>query len=488
MRLADLTRDICTAITGAETEVSALTADSRAVVSGTLFAALPGAKVDGRRFIPQAIAAGATAILIPDGSDASAIPDGIAVISAANPRHVFALMAARLYGPQPETVVAVTGTNGKTSTAVFTRQLWTALGIPAASMGTLGVSGPTFSVPGNLTTPDPVALHRLLSDASASGVTHLAMEASSHGLDQHRLDGVQVKAAAFTNLTRDHLDYHGTVEAYLAAKRRLFTEVLAPAGTAVLNADVPEYAELAAAALAAGRKVLSYGLRGADLHLVARHPHGEGQTLDLSVLGTAATVSLPLAGTFQADNALAALGLVIAAGADPVAATAALETLSVVPGRLEKAATKANGAPIYVDYAHTPDALETVLGALRPHTQNRLICVFGCGGDRDRGKRPIMAEIAFRLSDIAIVTDDNPRTEDAATIRRDVLAGAPAATEIGDRRTAIAEAVRLAQSGDVVLLAGKGHESGQTIGSTVLPFDDREEARKALAQQETDQP
>ncbi|MGC2855716.1 UDP-N-acetylmuramoyl-L-alanyl-D-glutamate--2,6-diaminopimelate ligase [Novispirillum sp. DQ9] len=461
--------------------IAGLTADSRAVKPGFLFAALPGSRADGRAFVAQAVAAGAAAVLLPQGPLPEDLPQGVAVVTAGEPRHAFALMAARFHGRQPATVCAVTGTNGKTSTAVFTQQLWAALGHRGAALGTLGIVGGGLDRAGSLTTPDPVALHAMLAEAAAAGCTHLCMEASSHGLDQHRLDGVDVAAAAFTNLTRDHLDYHGTVEAYLAAKTRLFTDVLRPGGTAVLNADVPEFALLEAAAMSAGRKVVSYGERGDALRLLKRMPTATGQHLDLRVAGTGYSVDLPLAGGFQAMNALAALGLVIAGGADPARAVAALEALSGVPGRLEAVGATAEGASVFVDYAHTPDALETVLAALRPHAAGRLVVVFGCGGDRDRGKRPQMGAIAARLADAVTVTDDNPRSEDPAAIRAEVLAGCPDAAEIGDRRAAIRSAVAGLKAGDVLVIAGKGHESGQTVGTTVLPFDDRVEARAALA-------
>lgn len=477
-RLNDLLdADMALVAGDADAAVAGLTADSRAVQPGFVFAALPGSKVDGRAFVPQAIAQGAAAVLLPEGST---LPEGVAAVTSPNPRLAFARMAARFHGAQPGTVCAVTGTNGKTSTAVFTQQLWAVLGHQAAALGTLGIVGGGLDRSGSLTTPDPVKLHALLAEAAQAGCTHLCMEASSHGLDQHRLDGVKVAAAAFTNLSRDHLDYHGSLEAYLAAKARLFTEVLQPGGVAVLNADIPEFVGLRTAAEAAGRRVMSYGLAGQDLRLIERTPSGTGQSLRLGVLGREHTVDLPLAGAFQAMNALAALGLVIATGAEAPAAVAALERLSGVPGRLEAVGTTAEGAAVYVDYAHTPDALETVLTALRPHAARRLNVVFGCGGDRDRGKRPQMGAIACRLADGVIVTDDNPRSEDPAAIRAEVLAGCPGATEIGDRRAAIRAAVATLGTGDVLVIAGKGHESGQTVGTTVLPFDDRVEARAAL--------
>jgi UDP-N-acetylmuramoyl-L-alanyl-D-glutamate--2,6-diaminopimelate ligase len=461
-------------------EITGLTADSRAVRPGFLFAALPGTKTDGRAFAPQAVAAGAVAILAPEGTE-MALPGGVALVTDANPRRRFALMAAAFHGAQPDTMVAVTGTNGKTSTASFFRQLWQMSGIKAAAIGTLGVIADGWDNSGGLTTPDPAGLHDTLARLARLGVTHACMEASSHGLDQYRLDGVRLKAAAFTNLTRDHLDYHAGMEAYLAAKLRLFTEVLPAGATAVLNADA-EYADrFAAACRTRGIRVLRYGRTGAELRLIEARPAPHGQVLDLDVMGRRATVALPLAGTFQAYNALAALGLALATGLDQGAALDGLERLDGVPGRLQKVAERANGAAVYVDYAHTPDALETVLQALKPHASGKLAVVFGCGGDRDPGKRPQMGAIAARLADRAIVTDDNPRGEEPAAIRRAIMAACPGATEIGDRRAAIRTAVAALNAGDLLVLAGKGHESGQIVGATVLPFDDAEEAQAAVA-------
>jgi UDP-N-acetylmuramoyl-L-alanyl-D-glutamate--2,6-diaminopimelate ligase len=439
-----------------------------------LFAALPGTKADGRAFIADALAKGCAAVLAPEATnfDTGAVP----LVRAANARQAFAKAAAAFFTAQPKVMTAVTGTNGKTSTVTFARQLWSRLGHKAASLGTLGVQAEGFPPRPSLTTPDPVDLHAALAELAGAGITHAAMEASSHGLDQYRLDGVRLQAAAFTNLTRDHLDYHADMQAYGAAKLRLFTELLAADGTAVVNAD----SDFATKVLAARPKALTFGRKGKDLRLVSATPEPHGQVLALEILGRAATVHLPLAGTFQAENALAALGLVIACGADPAAAAEALETLEGVPGRLQKVAEAATGAPVYVDYAHTPDALETVLKALRPHASGRLIVVYGCGGDRDPGKRPQMGAIAETLADIAIVTDDNPRSEDPALIRRAILAAAPHAVEIGDRAQAIRHAVGLAKSGDVVVLAGKGHEAGQIIGTQVLPFDDAQEAFNAV--------
>ncbi|HET8729012.1 MAG TPA: UDP-N-acetylmuramoyl-L-alanyl-D-glutamate--2,6-diaminopimelate ligase [Alphaproteobacteria bacterium] len=460
--------------------IAGLTADSRDVRPGFLFAALPGTRADGRAFIADALAAGATRILAPTGT---VLPEGAAaeLLTDDNPRRRFALMAAAFYGGQPGTIAAITGTSGKTSTASFTRRIWEMLGERAASLGTLGITAPGFERYGALTTPDPVALHASLADLAAAGITHLAMEASSHGLDQFRLDGVRVTVAAFTNLSRDHLDYHGTMEAYLEAKARLFDEVLASEGTAVLNADAPESTVLAARAAKARRKVLTYGAKGGDIRLEEAEPLAHGMRVRLTVGGRPVSTVLPLVGRFQTMNALCALGIVIAGGVDPIAAAGTLGRLEGVPGRMELVARHPNGAAIYVDYAHKPGALETVLTALRPHTAGDLVCVFGCGGDRDRGKRPLMGAIAARLADRVVVTDDNPRTEDAAGIRAAILEACPGAAEIGDRAEAIRRAIAKLDPGDLLVIAGKGHESGQIVGDEVHPFNDAEQARSAVA-------
>jgi UDP-N-acetylmuramoyl-L-alanyl-D-glutamate--2,6-diaminopimelate ligase len=457
-------------------EIAGLTADSRAVAPGFLFAAIPGTKADGRRFIGPALDAGAAAVLAPEGT---ALPreTSAALVEARNVRAALARMAAAFYGAQPETMAAVTGTNGKTSVAHFTRQLWTLLGHRAASLGTLGLMLPDGTTRPSLTTPDPVTLHADLAALAADGVDHAVMEASSHGLEQSRLDGVRLRAAGFTNLSRDHLDYHGTEEAYFAAKRRLFSELLPDDGVAVLNADVPQFAALAAATKG---EVISYGRAGDTLRILKAEPSETGMDLALSVYGEPIDVELALAGAFQSWNALCAAGLVLACGGDADAVMSALPRLEGVPGRLQPAGRAASGAPVYVDYAHTPDGLETVLRALRPHTSARLVAVFGCGGDRDRGKRPMMGAIGARLADVAIVTDDNPRSEDPASIRAEIMAAAPGATEIGDREAAIRHAVGLLAAGDVLVVAGKGHETGQIVGDTVRPFDDVAVCRAAL--------
>jgi UDP-N-acetylmuramoyl-L-alanyl-D-glutamate--2,6-diaminopimelate ligase len=477
LQLADLLQGLdVTAPPGAEAiEIIGITADSRAVRPGFLFAAIPGSKLDGRRFIADAAAAGAVAVLAPTGTDA-ALP----VIGAAEPRRALALVAARFHGRQPATVVAVTGTNGKTSVASFVRQIWTALGLPAASIGTLGLEVPGRPARPSLTTPDPVALQADLAALAADGIEHLAMEASSHGLDQFRLDGVRLAAAGFTNLSRDHLDYHGSMAAYLEAKSALFQRLLPAGAAAVLNADVPEFATLAAIARGRAQRVIDYGTAASALRLVERRPTATGQDLALQAFGREVSLHLPLVGAFQAANVLCALGLAVGSGSDVFPALATLPRLTGVAGRLQHVATTPDGAAVYVDYAHTPDALETVLTALRPHAEGRLVVVFGAGGDRDTGKRPVMGAVTARLADIAIVTDDNPRSEVPAAIRAAVLAGCPGGIEIGDRAEAIREAVRLMRRGDLLVVAGKGHEQGQTIGTTVRPFDDATVVREAV--------
>jgi UDP-N-acetylmuramoyl-L-alanyl-D-glutamate--2,6-diaminopimelate ligase len=464
----------------ASIDIRGITADSREVRPGYLFAALPGAVHDGRDYIDQAIRQGAVAVLSAPGTVSSR--DDVPVVTDSNPRRRLALIAARFFGRQPQTVVAVTGTNGKTSVTDFTAQLWTRLGFSAATIGTLGVRSPVFEETLVHTTPDPVRLHRVLSELAGRGVDHVAMEASSHGLDQYRLDGVRLASAAFTSFSRDHLDYHPSDAAYLEAKMRLFTTVMAPGGTAVVNADMPEFASIAATCRAHGHKVLSYGSAGIDIRLEEVVPYTGGQLLRLAILGRSIEVRLPLIGRFQAENALAALGLLVATGAAVDVVAAGLETLSGVPGRLQHVATRRNGAPVFVDYAHTPDALEHVLTAARPHAAHRLLVVFGCGGDRDPGKRPMMGEVARRLADRVVVTDDNPRSEAAGTIRREILAGCPQAIEIGDRGAAIREAIGMLEKGDVLIVAGKGHEQGQIVGDVVHPFNDADAVRRALVE------
>ncbi len=465
----------------ADPVITGVTADSRKVAAGSLFVALPGTAADGRAFIPQALSQGAAAVLAPADTDAALAP---VLVTSGDVRRAYAIAARSFYGTQPATCVAVTGTNGKTSVAAFCRQIWAHLGRTSASMGTLGVLKQAGNVnraltgPG-LTSPDAADAARLLADLAADGVTHLALEASSHGIDQRRLDGVSLKAAAFTNLTQDHLDYHGTMDAYRAAKLRLFEALLPRGRTAVLNADSEAYSGFAATSIMSGLGVMGVGERGRDLALIGRRATPEGQRLTIAAGGETHEVLLPLAGAFQASNALVAAGLCIAGGEKPGAVLAALEHLEGAQGRMQRIPGGGRGE-VYVDYAHTPDGLETVLRALRPHATGRLIVVFGAGGDRDRAKRPLMGETAARLADVAIVTDDNPRSEDPAEIRRAVLSGCPDAQEVGDRRRAIHLAVSMMRDGDVVVIAGKGHEQGQIVGGVTHPFDDATEAAEAL--------
>ena len=461
-----------------DAEVSGVTADSRAVKPGYVFFAVPGVRADGLSFAAQAVANGAAAIVA--GRRPPEAPD-CPLIVVEDVRAALSQAAAALYPRQPECIAAITGTSGKTSVAAFTRQLWLALGHAAASLGTIGVVAPSGEVYGSLTTPDPVTLHRLLDKMTAEGVTHLAMEASSHGLDQRRLDGVRLSAAAFTNLSRDHLDYHPGVEAYLAAKLRLFDSLLPAGAPAVIDADSDVAARVVAAARARGARALTVGAKGDFLRLDSAEAEGLATRLVISHAGRAHRALLPLAGDFQTSNALVAAGLVIATGGDAERVFAALEKLAGAPGRLELIGRKGE-APVFVDYAHKPDALDKALAALRPFAPGRLIVVFGCGGDRDRGKRPLMGEIASRRADVVIVTDDNPRSEAPEAIRAEILAGmAPGAPlNIGDRAEAIAAGVAMLQTGDALLIAGKGHETGQIVGDRVLPFSDHEAARAAL--------
>lgn len=453
-----------------------LTSDSRKVKPGYLFAALAGTKTDGARFVKDAVARGAVAVLGAPAMAEDVAALGVRFIPDENPRAGLARYAAAFFASQPDIVAAVTGTKGKSSIVAFLREIWTALGKPAASLGTVGVTGPSGTIPLSHTTPDPVEIHELLAKLKADGVDHLAIEASSHGLDQHRLDGVVIKGCGFTNITRDHMDYHPTFEDYLTAKLRLFSEVVVEGGVAVINADADHAERFIAAAQARGLKLITVGRKGETIRLDRREDRGGAQALTLHYQGKIYYVELPQAGAFQASNALVAAGLAIGLGEDAAKVFAALEHLKGAPGRMEKVAFAASGAPVYVDYAHTPDSLEKVLEALRPHTANRLHVVFGCGGDRDKGKRPLMGAAAVKLADDVIVTDDNPRTEDAATIRAEILAAAPGAREIGDRAQAIRAAMADLKTGDVLIIAGKGHETGQYIKGEVFPFSDREQA------------
>ncbi|MBW8708160.1 MAG: UDP-N-acetylmuramoyl-L-alanyl-D-glutamate--2,6-diaminopimelate ligase [Alphaproteobacteria bacterium] len=453
-----------------------LTSDSRKVKPGYLFAALAGTKTDGAKFVKDAVARGAVAVL-----GAPVIADEVAALGVRfipddNPRAGLARYAAAFFAGQPDIVAAVTGTKGKSSIVAFLREIWTALGRPAASLGTVGVIGPKGMLPLSHTTPDPVEIHELLAKLKADGVERLAIEASSHGLDQRRLDAVRIKGCGFTNITRDHMDYHATFEDYLAAKLRLFTELVVDGGVAVVNADADHAEHFIAAARARGLTLITVGRKGETIHLDRREDQGGTQALTLRHAGKIHHLTLPLAGEFQTSNALVAAGLAIGLGEDADKVFTVLEHLKGAPGRLEKVAIAKSGAPIYVDYAHTPDSVEKVLEALRPHTAGRLHIVFGCGGDRDKGKRPLMGAAAVKLADDVIITDDNPRSEDPATIRAEILAAAKGAREIGDRAEAIHAAVAALGTGDVLIIAGKGHETGQYIKDQVHPFSDRDEA------------
>jgi len=471
MRLGQLTN------TDSTTEVSGFAIDHRKVARGTVFGAFKGSRFNGEDFIADAIAAGAVAVV----ARPEATVQGAVHIADAEPRRAFARLAAKFFAPFPQTVVAVTGTNGKTSTVELTRQLWRVAGHHAASIGTLGVTTADDQVSTGLTTPDIVTFLSNMAGLAREGVTHAAFEASSHGLSQYRTEGLPVRAGAFTNLSRDHLDYHGTMEAYLEAKLRLFTEVIDEDGAAVVWMDDAASARVAELASERGLRLFTVGTKGETLKLVKREPTQLGQTLTIEAEGKGFQVKLPLIGAYQAANALTAAALVCATGGAIGQTLENLSRVQPVRGRLERAAISKAGAPIYVDYAHTPDGLRAAIEALRPHATGRLITVFGAGGDRDRGKRPEMGAVAAELSDRVIVTDDNPRSEDAAAIRKDVLVGAPSATEIGGRREAIAAAIGEARSGDIVLLAGKGHEQGQIVGDKVLPFDDVTVARECAA-------
>lgn len=461
-----------------DTEIAGISSDSRQIKPGMLFFALSGTKADGATYAADAVRRGAIAVVATKD-----VPDfalSTPVLKVADPRLALALSAARFFGSQPETMVAVTGTSGKTSVAAFTRQIWEHAGFSAASIGTTGVVAPGRNDYGSLTTPDPVALHQLLKELADAGVTHASMEASSHGLDQRRLDGVRLAAGGFTNLGRDHMDYHPTVEDYHRAKLRLFDTLLPKGAPAVIFADDPWSEPTIKAAHACGLNVLTVGRQGSFLKLKRVEHERHRQRAEVVVDGILHEIDLPLAGDFQISNALVSAGLAISTGTSIAKAMTALEKLKGAPGRLELVGTTAGGAPVYVDYAHKPDALENVLASVRPFTTGRVVVVFGCGGDRDRGKRPIMGEIATRLADVTIVTDDNPRSEVADEIRAAIMAAAPGAIEIGDRRRAIQEAVAMLHPGDTLIVAGKGHEEGQTIGAETFPFSDHEEVRAAL--------
>ncbi len=479
-----------TAKSGRDAQITGLAVDSREVRAGTLFAALPGTRVHGASFIPTALEQGAVAILT-DAEGARLAADALAAADAAlvvveDPRQALACAAALWFGAQPATMVAVTGTNGKTSVATFTRQIWEEMDLPAVNLGTTGVEG-AYEAPLRHTTPEPITLHRVLAQAAAAGVTHAAMEASSHGLAQRRLDGVHLKAAGFTNLTQDHLDYHADFADYFNAKAGLFARVLGVDGTAVINVDDSRGMDMASVARTRGQEVITVGRReGADLQLVSQRFDATGQTILCRFRGKSYSADMALLGGFQAENVLVAVGLVIACGADPDRVFETLPHLGTVRGRMQLAATRTNGAAVFVDYAHTPDAVATALKAMRPHVMGRLIAIVGAGGDRDTTKRPLMGAAAAAHADAVIVTDDNPRSEDPAAIRAAVLSGIPEdarahVQEIGDRAEAILRGVAALGPGDALLIAGKGHETGQTVGDMVLPFDDVEQASMAVA-------
>ncbi len=452
-----------------EAEVTGFAIDHRKVAVGSVFGAFPGSRFNGEDFVGEAVARGAVAVV----ARPEARVEGAVHLADPEPRQRFANLAARFFAPLPSTAVAVTGTNGKTSTVELVRQMWRMAGQPSASVGTLGVTTADDQVKTGLTTPDIVTFLSNLAGLQRMGIEHVAFEASSHGLDQYRSEGLPVRAAAFTNLSRDHLDYHGTMEAYFEAKMRLFDDVLAGDGTAVVWTGDPRSAEVMARVRARGLRLMTVGPGAETIALDGRDASPLGQKLTVRFEGgKPQMIALPLIGAYQAANVLVAAGLVLATGGKWADVVGAMGRVSPVRGRLERAVISPAGAPVYVDYAHTPDALEAAIAALRPHVTGRLITVFGAGGDRDTGKRPEMGEVAARLSDAVIVTDDNPRTEDPAAIRRAILANAPTAIEIGDRRSAIAEAIGSAEKGDIILLAGKGHETGQIVGNSVLPFDD----------------
>jgi UDP-N-acetylmuramoyl-L-alanyl-D-glutamate--2,6-diaminopimelate ligase len=457
--------------------VTGFALDHRKVAPGNVFGAFRGSRFNGEDFIAEAVKRGAVAVI----ARPEAPVEGVPHFSAEEPRKLFADLAAKYYAPYPDTIVAVTGTNGKTSTVELTRQLWRMAGHRSASIGTLGVTTADDQVSTGLTTPDIVTFLSNMAGLKRMGISHVAYEASSHGLDQYRAEGVPVRAAAFTNFSRDHLDYHPTMDAYFAAKMRLFDEVVATDGVAVVWTGDPGSGDVIEHVRRRGLKLVTVGPGAETIELVSRASTPLGQQLVLRHEGREHKLSLPLIGAYQMNNVLTAAGLVLATGGDWATALSGMARVSPVRGRLERAVISRSGAPVYVDYAHTPDAIEAAIAALRPHVEGRLITVLGAGGDRDEGKRPEMGAVAARLSDVVIVTDDNPRSEEPAAIRRAVLAGAPDAIELGDRRTAIGEAIAMAKAGDIVLVAGKGHEQGQIIGDQVLPFDDVTVARECAA-------
>ena len=460
-----------------DSEVTGFAIDHRKVARGAVFGAFKGTAFDGEDFIGQAVDRGAVAVVARPEARVERVPH----LADEQPRRLFAELAAKFYVPYPETVVAVTGTNGKTSTVEMTRQIWRMSGHRSASIGTLGVTTSDDQVKTGLTTPDIVTFLSNMTGLRRMGMTHVAYEASSHGLDQHRCEGVPLAAAAFTNFSRDHLDYHETMEAYFEAKMRLFEELLPPGSPAVIWTDDPKSGEVIERAARRGHKLLTVGREGETIRLVEQIPTALGQALVVEHEGKRYRLVLPLIGAYQASNVLTASALALATGGEWDATYSAMQRVAPVRGRLERAVISRAGVPVYIDYAHTPDALEAAIAALRPHVEGRLITVFGAGGDRDRGKRPQMGAVASRLSDVVIVTDDNPRSEDPAVIRSAIMAGASGASEVPGRREAIAEAIRIARSGDIVLVAGKGHETGQIVGDRVLPFDDALVARECAA-------
>jgi len=460
-----------------DSEVTGFAIDHRKVAAGSVFGAFKGAVVNGEDYIGQAVERGAVAVVARPEAQVARVPH----VADPEPRRLFAELAAKFYAPYPETVVAVTGTNGKTSTVEMTRQIWRMSGHRSASIGTLGVTTSDDQVKTGLTTPDIITFLNNMAGLKRMGISHVAYEASSHGLDQHRAEGVPLAAAAFTNFSRDHLDYHQTMDAYFEAKMRLFEALLPPGAPAVVWTDDPKSGEVIERAKRRGHELLTVGRDGTTIRLVEQAPTPLGQTLSLEHAGKLHRLPLPLIGAYQAANVLTAAGLVLATGGEWAETFSAMQRVAPVRGRLERAVISRAGAPIYIDYAHTPDALEAAIAALRPHVEGRLITVFGAGGDRDQGKRPDMGAVAARLSDVAIVTDDNPRSEDPRRIRADILAGAPDAKEVPGRREAIAEAIRIAHAGDIILVAGKGHETGQIVGDRVLPFDDALVARECAA-------
>ena len=475
MRLRDL------ADVDSDSPVTGFAIDHRKVAQGSVFGAFKGAAFDGEDFIGQAVGRGAVAVVARPEAAVEQVPH----LADPAPRRLFASLAAKFYAPYPDTVVAVTGTNGKTSTVEMTRQIWRISGHRSASIGTLGVTTSDDQVKTGLTTPDIVTFLSNMAGLERMGMSHVAYEASSHGLDQSRAEGVPLSAAAFTNFSRDHLDYHGTMDAYFEAKMRLFEELLPRGKPAVIWADDPKSEEVIERAIRAGHEIMTIGRKGETLRLVDQSPTPLGQALLLEFEDRSLKLSLPLIGSYQAANVLVAAGLAMATGLGFDRTFSAMQRVSPVRGRLERAVISRAGVPVYIDYAHTPDALEAAIAALRPHVATdsggRLITVFGAGGDRDQGKRPQMGAVATRMSDVVIVTDDNPRSEDPAAIRADIMTGAPGATEVGGRREAIAEAIRIARAGDIILVAGKGHETGQIIGDRVLPFDDALVARECAA-------